>query len=110
MKKKVTASVESRFRTAKWRTVVSPFTNLHIVKKDLLRYLEHEASGTLGSMAGPSPLLLPLQLRLIVEGRAWSLPDFKLENLYGTHLNDMVDALFRDMERIMDLHEAFYGD
>jgi len=108
VKKKVTASVESRYPTTKWKTIVPPFTNLHIVKKDLLHYLEHEA---LGSTTGPSNLLLSLQLRLIVNGKAWNLPDFEWGNLYiGTRLLDATNNLFRDMERIIDLHEAFYGD
>ena len=107
MKKKVTASIESRFPATKWKIVVPPFTNLHIVKKDLLHYLEHEA---LSSMSVPPGVLISLQLRMIVNGKAWNLPDFELKNLYSNTVLDVANDLFRDMERIMDLHEAFYGD
>jgi len=108
VKKKVTASVESRFPTTKWKTIVSPFTNLHTIKKDLLHYLEHDA---LNSMCVPPGVLISLQLRMIVNGKAWNLPDFELKNLYSnTRILDVASDLFRDMERIMDLHDAFYGD
>jgi hypothetical protein len=108
VKKKVTASVESRFPTTKWKTVVPPFTNLHIVKKDLLHYLEDE---TLNIISVPPGIPISIQLRMIVNGKAWNLPDFELKDLYtGTRLFDAASDLFRDMERIMDLHEAFYGD
>ncbi len=107
MKKKVIVSVESKFSTTKWKTIVPPVANLHTIKKDLLYYLEHEV---LSGISGSYDQLMVVHLQLIVDGKAWNLSSFELKNLYNrAQFNESANTIFQEMERIMDLHEAFYG-
>ena len=111
MKKKVLLSIYSlrRRKNAKdtWDPIITDVPNLHSIRQALMGHIEHQAFSWGGV---PLDSVKPLEFKLAIDGEEWNLPSFELVSLYDMKFIDATSDLFREIERVLDLHEAFYDD
>lgn len=106
MKYRPELSIEWEKRRGQWKSIVCS-RDLHIAKRGLMVFAENYASDIRNA---PKKDDAKVTLRLVINETEWTLPDGQFHDTYSIDFVDRMDNIFREIERVIDLHIAFYED